>query len=87
MYILVQYVLYNILAFVCHHQALHTVKHQEHLKNVPDYIIPETLKRMTGGGGGKNKQRQFKTKTTETQKRFNKRKADPLDMGLAKRKR
>merc|ERR1712083_1123600 len=45
-------------------KALHTVKHQEHLKNIPEYIVPETLKRITGiksnkrrknkrGGGGR----------------------------------
>ncbi len=86
------------------------MKHQVHLKNVPDYIIPETLRNMagiatnrkrkwnnssnaaataTGNNNRKrgNKNNSFKPKTTETQKRFNKRKADPLDMGLAKRKR
>merc|ERR1739842_289928 len=54
-----------------HDKALHVVKHQEHLKNVPEYIVPETLKKMSGmskrrgkgkkgkGGGGQ--------KVTETQ--------------------
>ena len=82
------------------------MKHQVHLKNVPDYIIPETLRNMAGIATnrkrkwnnsnataanirkqGNNKNNSFKPKTTETQKKFNKRKADPLDMGLAKRKR
>merc|ERR1712039_1052832 len=31
-----------------HDKALHTVKQQQHLKNVPEYIVPETLKKMTG---------------------------------------
>merc|ERR1712079_82728 len=31
-----------------HDKALHTVKQQDHMKNVPEYIVPETLKRMTG---------------------------------------
>jgi hypothetical protein len=71
-------------------QALHTVKHQVHLKNVPDYIIPEALRSMAGistGRSNKKRPHHFKPKTTETQKRFNKRKSDPLDMGLSKRKR
>ena len=74
-----------------HDKALHTVKQQQHLKNVPEYIVPETLKKMTGmskrrgkgkkgkGGGGQ--------KVTETQKKFNKRKADPLDLGVSKKRR
>ena len=72
-----------------HDKALHTVKHQVHLKNVPEYIVPETLKRITGiksnkrrknkrGGGGK---------ITETQKKFMKRSADPLHLGVSKKKR
>merc|ERR1739842_168170 len=31
-----------------HDKALHTVKHQVHLKTIPEYIVPETLKRITG---------------------------------------
>ncbi|TRY73717.1 hypothetical protein TCAL_11091 [Tigriopus californicus] len=29
-----------------HDKALHTVKHQAHLKNVPDYIVPQALKKV-----------------------------------------
>ena len=72
-----------------HDKALHTVKHQEHMKNVPEYIVPETLKRITGiksnkrrknkrGGGGR---------VTDTQKKFMKRSADPLHLGVSKKKR
>ena len=72
-----------------HDKALHTVKHQEHMKNVPEYIVPETLKRITGiksnkrrknkrGGGGR---------ITDTQKKFMKRSADPLHLGVSKKKR
>ena len=64
------------------------MKHQDHLKNVPDYIIPETLRNMAGIATAAKRKKTFKAKATETQKRFNKRKADPLDMGLpTKRKR
>jgi len=70
-----------------HDKSLHTVKQQEHLKNVPEYIIPQTLRTMAGMGGPRKKRKNFKPKTTDTQKKFNKRKADPLDFGIAKRKR
>ena len=73
-----------------HDKALHTVKHQEHLKNVPEYIVPETLKRITGIKSTKrrkNKKAGSGWKVTETQKKFNKRTADPLHLGVSKRKR
>merc|ERR1719309_1103683 len=59
-----------------HDKALHTVKQQQHLKNVPEYIVPETLKKMTGmskrkGRGKKNKGKGGKL--TDTQKQFLKR--------------
>ena len=70
-----------------HDKALHTVKHQEHLKNVPEYIVPETLRKMTGMTKKRGKKGKGGGKTTETQKKFNKRKADPLDLGVAKKRR
>ena len=63
-----------------HDKALHTVRQQVHLKNVPDYIVPNALKKMTantrrtgkrnfkGGNGGMSLAR----------RKFEKRKADPL---------
>lgn len=73
-----------------HDKALHTVKHQEHLKNVPEYIVPETLKRITGIKSSKrrkNKKAANGGKLTDTQKKFNKRSADPLHLGVSKRRR
>merc|ERR1712098_951362 len=59
-----------------HDKALHTVKHQEHLKNVPEYIVPETLKRLTGmSKKRRGKKGKGGAKMTDTQKQFNKRKA------------
>ncbi|QQP39147.1 Helicase [Caligus rogercresseyi] len=29
-----------------HDKSLHTVKHQVHMKNVPDYIVPKALKNI-----------------------------------------
>lgn len=71
-----------------HDKALHTVKHQAHLKNVPEYIVPDTLKKMSGMVRNKRKNK-FKQKPrhTEAQKKFEKRKADPLDMGVSKRRK
>jgi len=68
-----------------HDKSLHTVKRQEHLKNVPEYIIPETLRTMAGM---KSKTKKVKhNKPSPGQRKFNKRKADPLDFGIAKRKK
>lgn len=33
-----------------HDKALHTVRLQSHLKDVPDYIVPPTLRRLAGAG-------------------------------------
>jgi len=74
-----------------HDKALHTVKRQEHLKNVPEYIVPETLKKMSGMARKRNIKRknkfQFKPRHTDAQKKFEKRKADPLDMGVSKKRK
>merc|ERR1719228_1601325 len=72
-----------------HDKALHTVKHQDHLKNVPEYIVPETLKSMTGMKSNKRRKARkggagFQGKKTETQKKFIKRTGDPLFLGVAK---
>ena len=73
-----------------HDKALHTVKQQDHLKNVPEYIVPETLKRMAGMKTAKKKNKKKGkggAKITDTQKQFLKRKADPLHLGVSKKKR
>ena len=78
------------LELLRHDKALHTVKHLEHLKNVPEYIVPETLKAMTGmasskkRGNRKRKGGQFKT---QTQKKFLKKAADPLQLQISKTKK
>lgn len=38
----------NDLQVLKHDKALHTVKIQPHLADVPDYIIPPTLKNVAG---------------------------------------
>ena len=79
-----------------HDKALCTIKHQEHLKNVPDYIVPETLKTMTGikekgkkkkKRGNKNNKSGGKSGLSDNQKKYLKRSADPLHLGISKRKK
>ena len=72
------------MAALRHDKALHTVKQKTHLKNVPDYIIPKTLKRMattTGGGGGGEGGRRKRFKgghSSQAKRKFERNKADPL---------
>ena len=75
------------MAALRHDKALHTVKQQTHLKNVPEYIIPKTLKRMATGGGGRGdgggssggRKKRFKgAHTSQAKRKFERNKADPL---------
>ncbi|PBC27116.1 ATP-dependent RNA helicase [Apis cerana cerana] len=61
-------------------KALHTVKLQPHLKDVPDYIIPPTLKRLVNTGKKKKKfNREAATsKPTATQSKYRARASNPL---------
>lgn len=64
-----------------HDKALHTVRHQAHLKNVPDYIVPKALKKVTGQGGSRPK-RKFTGPTGSGQsaakKKFERKQSDAL---------
>ena len=78
------------MAALRHDKALHTVKQQTHLKNVPEYIIPKTLKRMAatgaGGGEGAGKKKRFKgAHSSQAKRKFERNKADPLK-SLGKKK-
>ncbi|XP_060825613.1 probable ATP-dependent RNA helicase DDX56 [Bombus pascuorum] len=60
-------------------KALHTVKLQSHLKDVPEYIVPPTLKRLIGT----NRKRKFNreaaaSKPTATQLKYQARASNPL---------
>jgi len=74
-----------------HDKALHTVKHQPQLRNVPDYIVPQSLKRMAlpsssanrGGSGHRFKQ----NKVSKAKRKFEKQQADPLKALASKGKR
>jgi len=73
-----------------HDKALHTVKHQPHLKTVPNYIVPQSLRKLnaaagglaTGGAGAKRKGgRGFKAKTSggsAAKRKFTKQQGDAL---------
>jgi ATP-dependent RNA helicase DDX56/DBP9 len=68
-----------------HDRALHTVKHQAHLKGVPDYIIPPALRKLSvaarrnnAGGGGHRKPATGGHHGSQAKRKFEKNKADPL---------
>lgn len=64
-----------------HDKALHTVRLQSHLKDVPDYIVPPTLKRLAGNKTKKqsgNVQAEAGPRSSRKEKSFLKRKDNPL---------
>jgi len=66
-----------------HDKALHTVRLQTHLKDVPDYIIPPTLRRLRGNKSTvKRHERtaagQDQSRNSRKEKTFMKRKDNPL---------
>merc|ERR1712228_489529 len=65
-----------------HDKALHTVRQQGHLKNVPDYIVPTALRKLNGNlNAAKRGKRNLKGPSSTisgAKKKFEKRKADPL---------
>ncbi len=73
----------NDMGALRHDKALHTVRLQSHLKDVPDYIIPPTLRRLARassnrarGGAGSSSQSEGRTGAKE--RTFLKRKDNPL---------
>ena len=61
-------------------KALHTVKLQPHLKDVPDYIVPPTLRRLIGVGRRKRKfdREAAGSRSTATQSKHQARASNPL---------
>ncbi|CAL7937587.1 unnamed protein product [Xylocopa violacea] len=61
-------------------KALHIVKLQPHLKDVPDYIVPPTLKRLVGIGKKKRKfnKEAVQSKPTATRSKYRARASNPL---------
>ena len=74
-----------------HDKALHTVKHQPQLKNVPDYIVPQSLRKLStssGSGDGSKRGSKFKhNRVSKAKQKFEQRQADPLKALLSKGKR
>jgi len=73
------------LAMLRHDKALHTVRLQTHLKDVPDYIVPPTLRRLTGNKMRLTRQErtaaaggQDGSKNSRKEKTYMKRKDNPL---------
>ncbi|XP_013420398.1 probable ATP-dependent RNA helicase DDX56 [Lingula anatina] len=79
------------LQLLRHDKSLHTVKTQQHLKNVPDYLVPPTLRHMKSGGRRARTNKQFHKGPTRGEMKYKKRKADPLKSfeyaGLLKKKK
>jgi len=73
------------LQAIRHDKSLRTIKIQPQLKNIPDYIIPSTLRDSTSGVAVK------KTKSTKNfntqQQQYKKRLADPLQFDIRKKRR
>lgn len=68
----------NDLQVLRHDKALHTVKIQEHLRDVPDYIVPPTLKSLAGiARKGKRKRDHYRTSESSSGK-FQAKKSNPL---------
>lgn len=59
-------------------KALHTLKLQPHLKNVPEYIVPPTLKKLIGLGNRKRKFNKATVASTPSKSRHLARASNPL---------
>ena len=70
-----------------HDKSLHTVKHQPQLRNVPDYIVPQSLKNVSRKEQSKKRNTNFKNKVSKAKHKFQKRQADPLKALTQKGKR
>ncbi len=65
-----------------HDKALHTVRHQPHLRHVPDYIVPKALKAVTKKKGKAIGKRQ---PISTAKRKFEKNRTDPLKNLSSKR--
>lgn len=76
-----------------HDKALHTAKVQPHLGNVPDYLVPTTLKNMRRGSKPSTSKGRANHRRAPSsgQQKYQKRKADPLKSfqfaGLTKKRK
>lgn len=70
-------------------KALHTVKLQAHLKDVPEYIVPQSLKRLVGLGSRKRKfnRESASSGSTAAKSKYQARELNPLISLSLKKKR
>lgn len=61
-----------------HDKPIGVVKKQEHLADVPDYIIPDTLKHIAGISASQKKKRQYPVKEGKSKSIYEAKKNDPL---------
>lgn len=66
----------NDLRSLRHDKALHTVKVQKHLANIPEYIVPQSLKNLSNNVG-KRKREHYRTSESSAHK-YQKNKSNPL---------
>lgn len=67
----------NDLQVLRHDKALHTVKVQPHLADVPEYLVPPTLKNLAGISGRHKRKREF-YKNSERSNQYKMKKNNPL---------
>ncbi|KAL1509910.1 hypothetical protein ABEB36_004574 [Hypothenemus hampei] len=67
----------NDLQVLRHDKALHTVKIQQHLSDVPEYIVPPTLKNLAGIGS-KNKRKHEQSKSSHVTSKLKAKRSNPL---------
>ena len=72
-----------------HDKSLHTVKHQPQLRNVPDYIVPHSLRNVSRKRSDQQQKRPFKHKggVSKAKHKYQQRQADPLKALVSKGKR
>ncbi|KAJ8316963.1 hypothetical protein KUTeg_004867 [Tegillarca granosa] len=80
------------LQLLRHDKSLHTVKVQSHMADVPEYLVPKTLKRLRRQKSKpKSDKQQFVKGPSKGEIRYKKRKADPLKsfefIGLGSKKK
>ncbi|KAF7995772.1 hypothetical protein HCN44_006879 [Aphidius gifuensis] len=69
-------------------KALHTVKLQAHLKDVPEYIVPASLKRLIGFGKRKRKFNRELSGATSAKSKHQARQSNPLiSLSIKKKKK
>ncbi|KAI0226318.1 putative ATP-dependent RNA helicase DDX56 [Lamellibrachia satsuma] len=79
------------LQLLRHDKCLHTARIQSHLKHVPDYLVPKTLRHISSQAGRSMSSRKRGRGPSTGQRKYKKKKADPLKSfqfsGLTKKRK